>query len=238
MPSGADPTQAMSGLQTSAQVRQLVQNQIAASGANAQQVIQQNMQAAQEQLKSLKDKLNKAGGGGSSDLEMPDFKPNDQKTKSFLKRLEVGTNLQTAKSNSFFPSTTDLGLSVGYKLSNRSIIGIGGSYKVGWGKDIRHVEVTSEGAGLRSFLDVKVKGSFFASGGFEYNYQGLSGADSVLRTVPANGWTQSGLVGISKIVSLQTKFFKKTKVQLLWDFLSYRQMPRAQALKFRIGYNF
>jgi hypothetical protein len=51
-------------------------------------------------------------------------------------------------------------------------------------------------------------------------------------------WQQSGLVGISKVISIKSKFFKKTKLQLLWDFLSYEQVPRTQALKFRVGYNF
>ncbi len=31
---------------------------------------------------------------------------------------------------------------------------------------------------------------------------------------------------------------QKTKVQLLWDILSYQQVPKAQALKFRVGYSF
>ncbi len=51
-------------------------------------------------------------------------------------------------------------------------------------------------------------------------------------------WQQSGLVGVSKIVSLKSKMFKKTKLQLLWDFLSYQQVPRTQALKFRLRYAF
>ena len=51
-------------------------------------------------------------------------------------------------------------------------------------------------------------------------------------------WQQSGLVGLSKILSLKTKVFKKTKLQLLWDFLCYEQVPRGQPIKFRIGYNF
>jgi hypothetical protein len=93
--------------------------------------------------------------------------------------------------------------------------------------------------GLRSFLDVKMKGSFYASGGFEYNYQ----PPAIMISSPIGGgqgasWQQSGLVGVSKVISIKSKFFKKTKLQLLWDFLSYEQVPRTQALKFRVGYNF
>lgn len=240
MPDNYGTPQALAGLQTRMQVQQAIQTQLAGAGPNAQQMLQQNLQAAQQQLNTLKDKINKLGGGGSEDvdMDMPDFKPNNQKTKSFLQRLEVSTNLQSAKSNYFFPTTTDLGLSVGYRLSDKSTVGVGGSYKVGWGKDIRNIVVTSQGAALRSFLDVKIKGSFFVSGGYEYNYQPALVVASNGTDQKDIGWTQSGLLGISKVVSMKTKFFKKTKVQLLWDFLSYQQEPKTQALKFRVGYNF
>jgi hypothetical protein len=237
LPAGYGTAQSLAGLQTRAQTQALIQNQLASAGPNAQAMLQQNLQAAQAQLNTLKDKLNQLGGG-SGDMDMPDFKPNNQKTKSFWKRLEYGTNLQTAKSSSFFPTTTDLGLSVGYKINDKSTIGIGASYKVGWGKNIRNIDISSQGAGIRSFLDVKLKGSFFASGGFEYNYQPVAYTPGIVAGDKAIPWQQSGLVGISKIVSLKSKLFKKTKLQLLWDFLSYQQTPRTQALKFRVGYNF
>jgi hypothetical protein len=226
--------QALAGMQTRSQVQQLIQTQLSGAGPNAQQLLQQNLQAAQQQLNTFKDKLSRSGGSGG-DPDMPDFKPNNQKTKTFLQRLEFGTNLQSVKSNYFFPVTSDLGLSVGYRLNDKSIIGIGGSYKIGWGKDIRHIEISSQGAGVRSFLDVKLKGSFFLSAGYEYNYQPATIIDNVDR---AESWTESGLAGISKVVLLKTKFFKKTKVQVLWDFLSYQQQPRTQPVKFRIGYAF
>lgn len=234
VPASYGSPQGLNGLQTIDQVRQLVLNQ-AGSGPNAMAALQQNLQAAQSQLGQLKDKINQLGGG-SGDIEMPNFRPNDEKVKTFWKRLEYGTNLQSTRSSYFFPNSTDLGLSVGYKLSGKSIIGVGMSYRVGWGKDIRHIVVTQEGIGLRSFFDTKIKGSFFASAGFEYNYQ--QPFNSLTQLQAANNWQQSGLAGITKIISLKSKVFKKTKAQLLWDFLSYSQRPVTQPLKFRIGYNF
>jgi hypothetical protein len=237
----ADPTQAATGLQTRDQVTQAFQNQLGASGPNVNGMIQQNVQSAQGQVNTLREKLNNLGGGSGSDLDMPNFKPNAQRAKTFFQRLEYGTNIQSTQSNYFFPTTTDLGLSVGYKLTDKSTIGIGASYKMGWGKNVRHIVITSEGAGLRSFLDVKLKGSFYASGGFEYNYQQpFSGLipPSVSKDGTASSWQQSGLIGVSKILSLRSKVLKKSKLQLLWDFLSYQQRPQTQAFKFRIGYNF
>jgi hypothetical protein len=233
-----DPvTQAsLAGLQTRAQVNGLIQQQLASGGAGAQAQFQQNMQQAQGQLNQLKNKLTQLGGS-SSDFEMPEgFKPNNQKTRSFLNRLELGTNIQSQKSNGFFPVTTDLGLSIGYKLNDKSILGIGASYKMGWGKDIRHVHVTHQGVGLRSFADWKIKGSFWFSGGYEMNYRSEFRSIDVLKDYST--WQRSGLIGISKVISIQSKFFKKTKLQLLWDMLSYDQVPRTQPIVFRIGYNF
>jgi hypothetical protein len=238
LPGNYGSAQSLAGLQTRAQTQALIQNQLASAGPNAQAVLQQNLQAAQAQLNTLKEKINKLGSG-SEDMEMPDFKPNPEKTKSFWRRLEYSTNMQTAKSSTFFPTTTDLGVSVGYKINGSSTVGVGCSYKIGWGKDIRHIDITQQGVALRSFLDVRLKGSFYASGGFEMNYQPtpalLSATGGMLH---ASAWNQSGLVGISKVVSLKSKLFKKTKVQLLLDFLSFQQTPRTQLVKFRVGYNF
>jgi hypothetical protein len=238
LPDNYGTPQSLAGLQTRAQVQQQIQTQLASAGPNAQQYLQQNMQAAQAQLNQLKDKISKLGGNGGSDMDMPDFKPNNQKTKSFWKRLEYGTNIQSAKSSYFFPTTTDFGLSVGYKINDKNTIGVGTSYKMGWGKDIRNISITSQGVGFRSFLDMKIKGSFYGSGGFEYNYQPLNDSVSTAGGIIAKSWKQSGLIGVSKVISIKSKFFKKTRMQLLWDFLSYQQVPRTQPVKFRIGYNF
>lgn len=233
-----DPAQAanLAGLQTRAQVNNLIQNQLAAGGPNAQAQFRQNLQDAQSQLSQLKDKIIKAGGG-SSELDMPDgFKPNPEKTKSFWKRIELGTNIQSQRSRGLLPASSDIGLSLGYKLNPNSIIGIGTSYKLGWGKDIRHIKISHQGLSLRSFIDYKLKGSFWLTGGYELNYQ--SGFSDFNELKDLSRWQPSGLIGVSKVVSLQSKLLKKTKLMLLWDFLSYRQKPRTQAVLFRVGYNF
>lgn len=234
-PSDPSSQASLAGLQTRAQVNNLVQQQIAAGGPGAAQQVSQNMQAAQAQLAQLKDKVLKAGGSNSSD-ELPGFKPNNQKTKSFWRRLEYGTNVQTQKADNFFPVTSAIGLSVGYKLNDKSVIGIGASYKMGWGRGWRDLTISHQGVGLRSYIDIKLKGSFWISGGYEQNYR--SAFNNIDQLQQLSAWQRSGLVGMSKVVSLKTKFFKKTKLQLLWDFLSYNQIPQTQPVVFRIGYNF
>lgn len=234
LPANYGNAQNLGGLQTKSQVAQAIQSNLSVGGDNAIQVLQQNVQAAQAQIDQLKDKVNTLGNGGA-DMSMPDFKPNSQKTKTFWRRLEYGTNFQTTKNN-FFPTTTDLGLSVGYKISDKSTIGIGASYKLGLGKDIKHIAITHQGLGLRSYLDIKIKGSFFASGGFEYNY--TIPFTEIQQLYDIDTWKKSGLVGVSKIVSLKSKWAKKTKIQVLWDMLYAQQVPRTQPVLFRIGYTF
>ncbi len=237
LPGNYGSPQALEGLQTRDQVQQLIQNQIASGGANGMAALQANLESAHQQLDNLKDKINALGSAGG-DIDMPGFRPNKQKTKPFLKRLEYGADLQTSHTTYYFPTTTDIGLSLGYKLNNELTVGVGGSYKIGWGTNFNNIKVTSEGAGLRSFFDLHLKGSFFASGGLEYNYQQPFKDFQQIRSL--HDWQQSGLVGVSKIIRLGSwsKVLKKTKMQFLWDFLSYYQVPRTQPLKFRIGYNF
>jgi hypothetical protein len=222
----------LAGLQTRVQVNQIIQQQISSGGPNVQQQLQQNMQSAQAQIQSLKDKISQLGRG-NSDAEIPDFKPNNQKVKSFLKRLEYGANIQTQKATSFFPITSDIGLSLGYKLNDKNIIGVGASYKVGMGTGWRNIRISHQGLSLRSYADVKLKGSFWFSGGYEQNYMATFSDFNQLQD--RNAWQQSGLLGLSKKYKMGKKF--NGKMQLLWDFLSYQQLPRTQPIVFRFGFS-
>ena len=227
----------LAGLQTRAQVNSLVQQQLAAGGPNAQAQFSQSMQEAQGKLNELKNKFSKLGNSGGGDLEMPEgFKPNNQRTKTFFQRIEFGANIQSQRSNSYFPVTSDIALTAGYRISDNSIIGVGAGYKLGWGRNIRNIKITHEGVSLRSFVDVKLKGSFWITGGYEMNYREAFNRIDVL--LDKSAWQESGLIGLSKVVDMRSKLLKKTKVQLLWDFLSYRQEPKPAALVFRIAYSF
>lgn len=226
----------LAGLQTRVQVNNLMQQQIISNGFNAQERFRQCIQEAQSQMQQLKNKFIQLERGSSDDIMPAGFKPNDQKVRSFLKRLEYGTNIQAQRATNFFPATTDLGLSVGYKLNNRSIIGLGASYKIGLGRGWNDMELSSQGMSLRSYLDWKLKGSVWISGGYEMNYRSEFKSIDQLKNLTA--WSRSGLLGLSKVVDVKNKFFNKAKLQLLWDFLSDRQIPRTQPIIFRIAYSF
>ena len=238
LPGGTDPvntTASFAGLQTRASVQNLLQQRLG-TGPDAQQYMQQQMQGAQAQMQELKNKVQqyKQGSYGTGDGEMPDFKVNEQKTKTFLQRIEWGSNMQTTKGNFYFPVTSDIGLSAGYKINDKSIIGIGASYKVGLGQSWQNISVTHQGAGLRTFVDIKLKGSFWISGGGELNYRTEFRRIEVLKDL--NAWQQSALLGISRKFKMGKKM--KGNTQLLYDFLWKQQIPRTQAFVFRVGYNF
>jgi hypothetical protein len=222
----------LSGLQTRVVLQQEMQQQFG-SASSLNQSVNQGMQTAQEELRLLKDKINKAGGN-SSDMEMPDFKPNQQKTKSFLNRLEYGTTIQSQRSNRLLPVSSEIGLTVQYKLNSKSAIGLGIGYKMGWGQSIRKMRITHEGINIRSFVESKLKGSFYITGGYERNY--MASFKRIEELKNAELWSNSGLVGISKKYKINNKF--KGNLQLMWDFLSYSQIPRTPAFVYRLGYNF
>ncbi|WP_126974484.1 hypothetical protein [Gynurincola endophyticus] len=156
--------------------------------------------------------------------------------KKLKNKIEYSFNLQSQRSTPFWPMTSDLATNVGYRLNSSGVIGIGISAKVGWGSSIQNIRITQEGFAIRSFIDYKVKSSFYLSGGFELNHQPVKDFQNTSDKEVLPFFSQSGLIGISKIVSINHKFFKKTKAQVFWDFLSYRQIPFTSPIKFRIGY--
>jgi hypothetical protein len=234
----------LSGLQTRAGMTALLQN----SGITAQ-ALQQNMQAAQAQLNQLKDRVMDGAwdthhGGG--DGEPPSFRPNNQKTKTFWQRLEYTANIGFGRINPLATgrnatATADIALGIGYKLNDRSTVGIGASYKLGMGS-IRRVRFSGQGIGLRSYIDWKLKKQFYVSGGYELNHlpamQGVRSLTPNPSPTGEGGWQRSGLIGICKKTKLRTKWARCSSIQLLYDFLHARQRPVGQAWVFRLGYSF
>jgi hypothetical protein len=174
-----------------------------------------------------------AVGQAEGEGDMPNFKPNNQRVKSFWNRWELGANLQSTRSNEWLPSATQFGLSAGYKLNDRSVIGLGMAGSIGWGKSIRQIVASYEGVGARSFFDCKLKGTFWLAVGYEMNYRSSFSRIEQLNVL--REWQQSGLVGISKRYKVGKKM--KGNMNLLWDYLSYSQIPRTQSIIFRFGYS-
>lgn len=254
----------INGLQTRASVMQSIQQRLGNVGgntvgqnANPQNLLKDKLDAAKGELDKLKNKLN-SGSSNVDDADMPNFKPNTQKTKSFLKRLEYGFNVQSQKSSTLLPTTSDIAATIGYKLNDKATIGIGAAYKLGWGNGWKDIQLSNQGIGCRSYVDMKfpqtktaknlwnfLTKNLWLSGGYEVNYlpelkEKLNNINPA--TIPIKvsslgaGWQEAGLVGISKKMSIGKK--KTTKMQFLWDFLSHKQTPHSETFKFRVGYEF
>jgi hypothetical protein len=224
----------LTGMQTRADVMSIVQQRIGVSADNSD-FFKQKALAGQDRLGSLKSKANEISRNGS-ELSIPDYKIDNQKTKSFRRRLVTGMNFQNTRQNGILPVTTDLAVSVGYMISDKIEVGTGVSGKIGWGKDISHIVITWQGIGLRSYFEIKANRSFYVTGGAEMNYRSEIREYAQLKNYSA--WQASALMGAGKSFSLGSKFFKTAKISLLWDALSYKQVPRSQAILVRFGYNF
>jgi hypothetical protein len=227
--------QAVNGLQTKEQVAQIVQGHVSAGGSAGASAMQASLQSAESDLDGYKDKLSKLGMG-NGEADMPKVQPNDQKSKTFLGRLQYSFNFQTTHNSIYYPSLLTLGLGLGYKLGHSNVIGIGASYEMGTGNGINHIAITGNGLGLRSFATIKIKASFSLYAGLEYNYTTPFTTYQQLRQL--QHWTRSGLIGVQKTVSMKSTILKQTTLALLWDFLSYQQVPQGQPVLFRLGYNF
>jgi hypothetical protein len=226
---GNSTAQSLEGLQTRTQVEQMIQQRLG-NDPGARQAVSQQMDQAKAQLNELKNKFPDLDNAG----DMPDFKPNPMKTKSFLQRLEFGGNIQFQKSSRYFPTTTDIAGQVGYKFHKNGTAGIGASYKLGMGTGWNDIAISHQGVGLRSFVDWKLKGTFFVNGGFEQNYVStIAHADQLKNW---KGWQGSALLGISKKYKVSAKM--KGNIMVLYDFMAKRNMPSTSPVKLRIGYNF
>ncbi|HVU95380.1 MAG TPA: hypothetical protein VHE34_09155 [Puia sp.] len=257
-PAGNGSAVSIAGLQTSADVQKMISQRVgggngsgggvqgidaggnagaggmAAGGHDPRQFIDQQVQAAQSEIDKLKGRLRQlARGGGSTTTVLPDLAPNNQRTKPFLKRLEFGLNIQNTPGAYPLPVTSAIAGTVGYRMSDKAVTGVGVSYNLGWGSGLDHIHFTSQGIGLRSFLDIRAKGSIWVTGGFEYNYMQQFAGISDLRRYDL--WQKSALLGLTKKYRLKKM---QGNLQLLYDLLAAGQRPQASPLKFRVGYNF
>ncbi|MBL7727281.1 MAG: hypothetical protein JNM68_06335 [Dinghuibacter sp.] len=238
VPAGYGTAQSLAGLQTRAAVNAQIRTQIAASGPNAMQSVQQNLQQAQGQLNQLKDKLNKLGGNNSN-VDIPDFVLNSQRTKSFWQRFEIKTDLQTNRGSRFLPNTADIAAGFTFKIDDKKQIGSQLVYKAGLGNGFNNIKLTHQGIGYRFYTDLKLKGSFWISAGYENNYFATFSNFRELEGV--SNWQTSALAGISKKWKLKKKpsFAKATEgeMKILYDFL-WNQKPGGQRVVWRTGLNF
>jgi hypothetical protein len=221
----------MKGLQTRAAVQKEIQQKTGVGGPGASQQVSQQVQQATSMMTSLQSKL--LQGGNGPDPNDLGFTPNSQKTKSLWKRLEYGANLQFEPATTLLPTLCDAALSLGYRLNDKATVGVGGGLKLGLGNGLQHIAFSGQGASIRSYIDWKMKKNLYLTGGYEENY--LSAFQNLDQLRSVTGWQKSGLIGITRQYQISGKV--KAKAQLLFDFLSFSQIPKAQPVIFRVGWS-
>lgn len=233
LPLGYGSNLSLQGLQTKDQVQKQLQQQVSAVGQNGQNAVNLQMQQAKSQISKMQNNLTKYGVGGQ-ELDMPNFTPNQQKTRTFLKRLTYGASLQLSKSSNYFPVTGNFGLSVGYKINDKCTIGVRVSYNIGLGRDWGHMHFTNQGLGLGNFLDWRIKKTYYVTGGYELNY--MSQFSNIAQLKDRNFWQPSALLGVEKKYKISSKL--EGNIQILFDALYRQELPGGQMFKVRVGYGF
>jgi len=243
LPANYGSPESANGLQTKAMIGKMMGERMGSAGSNnnsgsapnPQQIMQGAVKAAQAKLTNLQNQVSQLGNGGgnSNSIVMPEFSPNGQKTKAFLKRLELGYNLQTQKTNILLPTSTAFGLSLGYKIDDKKIVGVGASYLMGWRNSTGHFALSGQGVGLRGFADLKFKGSIWITGGFEYDY--LQQLQSLKELYNLDVWQKSALLGLSKKYQISKN--KGGNLQVLYDFLYRDNVPASPPIIFRMGFS-
>jgi hypothetical protein len=218
------------GLQTRMQVQQIVNaNLVSALAANNQNTLADRLAQVKTELRRFQTQ----NSSWDENAEMPHFKANEMRGRSFFKKLGLGTDLQFNKSAGALPCTADIGLQLTYKFHQDGSFGFGIAYKLGYGA-VSRISFSNQGIGLRSFLDYKLKEKIFVNGGFEFNYN--SAFDKVEQLKAYDAWQASALLGISKKYKISRKI--NGNIILLHDFLYRRHIPNSQPFVFRLGYNF
>lgn len=255
--------QSLQGLQTRAMVQQEIQERLQAAGAGGRKQIQQQMTIAKQKLQELKNKLPGGGSTANMPNFKPKELKSKTffQRLGFGANVQFGkaTNYLPTTSDIAgqiaykFSKNGSIGIGASFKLgwsdplpqqniisqnpfgSTQGSSGFSqGSFSIAPRSFIKKIHFTAQGVGIRSFLDYKLKGTFYVNGGFEFNY------NKTIPNIPAlknlNGWTKSALLGIEKKYKISNKL--KGNMMLLFDFLYKQHVPQTQPVVFRVGYNF
>ena len=238
---GSSP-EGSAGLQTRSMISQSLIQKLG-PGTTTSELIKENRMSAEGILNGIKSRVSIFIPAGNEDHMSEGVPVNTLKATPIGKRLEYGFDIQSQKARYSFPALCEIGVSLGYKLNGRSVIGIGASFKIGLGKGWDHIAITHQGMGLRSFVDWKIRNAqdhdqaWFISGAYEHNYIEMP---AQLQQKGMNGFQKSGLIGLTRRYHFSLPGPKKKltgALRLAWDLLSYYQLPRTQTFIFRIAYH-
>ncbi len=232
LPAGYGTPLALNGLQSRAHLQTLFHG---ANGISANpDYSNQQAEQAESTLDKLKEKVRSVGGtSGSGDMTLPNFTPDGQHGKSLFHRLEYGFTIQNTNRTPWIPATSNFTLTLGYKISDKATVGVGGGFLLGLGNGIQSIHFSSQGASLQAYTNLRLKGGWWAAGSFERTY--YQAYDHLVNAPPVSSWQPGLLTGLMRKWPVGKR---SANMQLLYNWLYAQQLPHGQALQFWIGYTF
>lgn len=218
----------MSGYQTKVQVQAMLPQNASGITQDMKTQLLANMQNALTQFTELKEQ--------KPDLSMlkdkPDFKVNPYKGLPLKKRLVPGFTFQPQIKKLNEPFITDLGATLGFKLTQRLTPMIGLSTKVGLGKDIYHIAFTYQGIVAKAGFDSKLVYGFSIQSWYEATWRPLPGQVTIDH-IP-NYPQPSLIIGICNTYRIS----KKVNGTFLigYNFFYNKQIPYSSPWVLRMGW--
>lgn len=120
-------------------------------------------------------------------LDSLPFKPNPFRGMPFKDRIEKNFNWQAGPSNKYFPGILDFSLGMGYKVSPKLTPQVGILYKLGLGKNLESISISSQGFGLKGGASYMIYKSALLFTSYEQTYyKNINpGSDKSYQAMPA-----------------------------------------------------
>lgn len=217
----------LSGYQTKAQVQKLLPQNAQGITAEQKATLIANMQNSLTKFKSLRDKQSNI----SALKDKPSFKINPYKGLPIKQRLVFGKEFQIHPKNKYYPIIADMGITLGFKLTTRLTPLIGVSYKQGIGKDLTHLQYSSEGIVARGGFDCKIAYGFSIQCLYEETWKMKQ---IMVNEKPGTMQDPSFIVGIMN----KCKIGKKTYSTIMvgYDFFYMKHTPYTTPWIIRVGW--
>jgi hypothetical protein len=213
-------------------VQQMMQSQAAAIDEDPSALIKGAKEKGSELLGDLSDKATEIGNIDNT-AQVPEFKPDPFKTKSFWEHFDVGFDLQFDRNTFHLPSSGVAGLQLAFNFNERFSAGALVNYRFGMG-EIKHIRFSHQGAGYGVFINSKIWKNLGAQAGYERNWRTDT---QVSETVQFDaGWTTAMLAGLTYEYSIGKKV--KATLGVFCDFLYKKYTPQSNAVLWRMGWKF
>lgn len=218
----------MSGYQTKAQVQAMLPQHAAGITPDVKNQLLSNLQTSLMKFTELRDE--------KPDLSLlsnkPDFKVNPYKGLPLRKRLVPGFTFQPQLKKTNEPFLTDLGATLGFKLTQRLTPLIGAAANVGLGRDIHHLQFSYQGVAIKAGLDTKLCYGFSFQSWYEANWRHLP--DQLLSEQASHDPQFSLIAGICHTYRISKKV--SGTLMMGYEFFYNKHTPYSSPWVIRMGW--